>query len=391
MAYIIFGDSFTFPEGDAATNRVYTYAKGFEENGILTHVVAFRDDYLVNHTGETEGIKYYHPFARTERSPSFLVRRWQKILKYFNTLMLFRELDAQGGINLITVYTTRFNTHLFAWYLSRKYKAKLVKECSEHPLRLHQRNTISRLTGMIKFKLETYLCDGIFCISEYLIDFCRVHAAGSPRLFKVPSTVDVSRFEKLYPSPMPVQYICYCGSLTMQKDGVDILITAYKDVVSRFNEIHLVLVGKADTDEDERYLRSLVSDLNLSHKVIFTGKLPRNEIPQYTCNAKILVLARPRSLVADAGFPSKLTEYLATGNPVVATDVGEIPTYLSDGKNAYIAEAGSSEAFSGKLIHILENYEEARATGINGRDVALTLFNYRYQSKRVIQFISSLE
>jgi len=135
----------------------------------------------------------------------------------------------------------------------------------------------------------------------------------------------------------------------------------------------------------------LVSDLNLSDKVIFTGKLPRNGIPQYTCNAEILVLARPRSLVADAGFPSKLTEYLATGNPVVATDVGEIPVYLSDGKNAYIAEAGSSEAFSGKLIHILENYEEARAIGINGRDVALTFFNYSYQSKRVIQFISSLE
>jgi hypothetical protein len=39
MSVVIFGDVFTFPEGNAATNRVYTYAKGFIENGIDVHVI----------------------------------------------------------------------------------------------------------------------------------------------------------------------------------------------------------------------------------------------------------------------------------------------------------------------------------------------------------------
>jgi len=46
MSIVIFGDIFTFPDGGAATNRVYTYAKGFTENGIKTHVICFTNDYL---------------------------------------------------------------------------------------------------------------------------------------------------------------------------------------------------------------------------------------------------------------------------------------------------------------------------------------------------------
>ena len=49
----------------------------------------------------------------------------------------------------------------------------------------------------------------------------------------------------------------------------------------------------------------------------------------------MLVLARPDNIQAKGGFPTKLGEYLATGNPVVVTKVGEIPNYLIDGVNAF--------------------------------------------------------
>ena len=83
---IILGDSFTFPDGNAATNRVYTYARGFNESGVKAHIVCFRNDYLVSHGGEADGITYYYPFRQTTRSPYFLVRRWHNLLKYYNTL-----------------------------------------------------------------------------------------------------------------------------------------------------------------------------------------------------------------------------------------------------------------------------------------------------------------
>jgi len=66
--------------------------------------------------------------------------------------------------------------------------------------------------------------------------------------------------------------------------------------------------------------------------------------------AKILALARPKSKVADAGFPSKLTEYLSTGNPVVVTRVGEIPYYLKDNVHAFLTEPDSVNSFAERWI-----------------------------------------
>src|ERR1035437_10510327 len=93
MSIVIFGDLFTFPEGNAATNRVYTYAKGFNENGINVHVICFENEYLTDNDGVIDGINFYHPLAQKKRSKHFIVRRWQKLLKYFNAIKLIKRIN----------------------------------------------------------------------------------------------------------------------------------------------------------------------------------------------------------------------------------------------------------------------------------------------------------
>jgi glycosyltransferase involved in cell wall biosynthesis len=148
-----------------------------------------------------------------------------------------------------------------------------------------------------------------------------------------------------------------------------------------------VLVGKADTDQDEQYFRNLVIDLKINEKVIFTGKVPRNIVPSYICNAHVLALARPRSIVADAGFPSKVSEYLSTGIPVVTTKVGEIPLYLTNNQNAFLSEPDSVEEFASKLKAVLDDYPHAQEVGLKGQEIALDEFNYLYQAKRIIKHL----
>jgi glycosyltransferase involved in cell wall biosynthesis len=149
------------------------------------------------------------------------------------------------------------------------------------------------------------------------------------------------------------------------------------------------LIGDAEAQEMAR-LNQLVTDLNLNDRVHFTGKIERDNMPAYLCHAKVLALARPSSLQSLGGFPTKLGEYLATGNPVVVTKVGEIPSYLRDGENAYLAEPDSPELFAAKLEFVLSNYETAKAVGKKGSELVKTYFNYRYQSKRILEFVHSL-
>ena len=391
MAYIIFGDYFTFPEGTASTNRVYTYAKGFIENGISVHVICFRNDYLDKFNGQTEGINYYHPFGQTERNRHFVIRRWQKFHKYIKTINLIREINKANRIIAIQVYTEDVFTQLFSYILAKTFKTKLLIERSEHPLRNFQSNPLMKFAGKTKVAIETRLYDGIFCISKYLIDFYEKRGFSRGRICLVPSTVDTGRFNQHFSPPLNFNYILYVGSLTIQKDGVNILIESFAKICDKYPELKLVLIGEADTLKEEMMLKELVPGLNIdTERVVFLGRLPRNDIPAYLCNAETLALARPQSIISDAGFPSKLTEYLATGKPVVVTRVGEIPAYLKDNDTAFLSAPDSAEAFAIKLDFVLSNYEFAQKVGSRGKDLTATVFNYSYQVKRMLEFIKSL-
>ncbi|MDZ7634096.1 MAG: glycosyltransferase family 4 protein [Bacteroidales bacterium] len=181
---------------------------------------------------------------------------------------------------------------------------------------------------------------------------------------KVPSTVDGERFDGPFQRPVTYKYICYSGSLTRLKDGVDILINSFAKMSASFTDINLLLAGRADTARMINSFGIVVESSDLADRVIFTGKLSRNAIPPYLCNAEILALARPRSIVAAAGFPSKVSEYLASGKPVVVTSVGEIPEYLADNVNAFSSEPDSVDAFAERMTFVLENRTHAREVGI---------------------------
>lgn len=390
MSIVILGDLFSFPEGNAATNRVHTYAKGFTENGIQVHVICFASSYISNENGIINGIYYYHPFGQIKRNKYFIVRRWQKLLKHFRTIKLLNAINKKDKILAIICYSQLLQIQSFLFLLSKFIPAKVVLERSEHPLRNYQNSFFRRKAGLVKVRIESNLCNGIICISQYLIDFYENRGVSGKKLFLVPSTVDTDRFKILQESPFSFQYILYCGSLTLKKDGVNILIESFTCISKKYPEINLVLIGKGDTIQEEIIIKELVVKLKIEKRVIFSGQMSRDKIPAYLSNAKILTLARPKSMVADAGFPSKLTEYLATGIPIVVTEVGEIPIYLKDNKNAFISKPDSVEAFAEKLDYVLANYGIAKEIALKGKELTSTIFKYNYQAKRMIGFLNSL-
>lgn len=390
MGIIIFGDLFTFPDGNAATNRVFTYARGFIENGINPYVVCFGNEYTEAEKGIIDGVLYFHALRQKKRSRYFLVRRWFKLKKIYTSFLILKQINKKDKISGIICYTKLIQTQAFAFFLSRMFKTKIILEVSEHPLKDYQGKFIRRLQGNLRIPLETSLSDGIICISKYLRDFYFKRGVSEKRLFLVPSTVDSKRFQSSVRSILEFEYILYCGNLNLRKDGVDILIRSFAKISDKFPEINLVLIGTGDPDE-EILLKNIVSILNIRDRVHFLGQIARTEVPKYLKNAKILALSRPASIVADAGFPSKLTEYLASGNPVVVTKVGEISNYLTDAENAFLSEPGSVEAFSDKLNFVLDNYGFAKKVALRGKELTSTIFNYSFQSGRIIEFVDTLQ
>jgi len=67
---------------------------------------------------------------------------------------------------------------------------------------------------------------------------------------------------------------------------------------------------------------------------------------------------------------------LASGKPVIITKVGDIPLYLKDNINAYLAEPDNIESFSQKLRECLNNPKQAQKIGLEGQKLAYNEFNY---------------
>jgi len=287
------------------------------------------------------------------------------------------------------IYTLRFSTFLLSWYASRIYKTKLIRECSEHPLIHYQKGTFRKIEGLVKLRIESYLCDSIFCISRFLVDFYKSRGLPGHKLFLIPSTVDPGRFTLNGEKPLPYSYIGYFGGLTFYRDNIDVLIRAFALISEKYPDLYLV-VGGFCSENERKQIEKLIQELNLSLKVNLLKYLSRSEIVRYIEHSDILVMVRAKDLETQASFPSKLTEYLATSKPLVTVNVGEIPDYLTDGVNAYLVEPGNINELAEKLDYVLNNYKLALEVAKGGKLLADTTFNYSYTAKRIIQYVKTL-
>lgn len=183
------------------------------------------------------------------------------------------------------------------------------------------------------------------------------------------------------------RYIAYCGTASNNKDGVDELIKAFAIVAEKVLDVKLYIIGKTPLTEQKFDNYLLIKRLNLEDRVVFTGVVSAKEMPQLLVNADVLALDRPDNKQAKYGFPTKLGEYLLSGNPVVVTSVGDITKFLTDGVSALIARPQNPKNFADKLLWALTYTEEAICLGGRGKMIALEFFNSLTETQKLYSFM----
>jgi glycosyltransferase involved in cell wall biosynthesis len=88
------------------------------------------------------------------------------------------------------------------------------------------------------------------------------------------------------------------------------------------------------------------------------------------------VLPRPSTPQNEAGFSTKLAEYLASCRAVLATRISDVPFYLTDGLDGFLAAPGDPRDLERQLRRILAlDRRELDAVGARGRETARREFN----------------
>ena len=140
----------------------------------------------------------------------------------------------------------------------------------------------------------------------------------------------------------------------------------------------LVLVGGG---EQEAELRRLSSDLGVADKVIFTGYVSFDDLPEYLKIADVAINPMVPSLVSNSAIPNKIIQYLATGLQVVSTRLeGLVDTF---GESSQLWLEATPERVVSKALEICRNSDPVIAipeeNGLERFDLknAITAFETR--------------
>lgn len=133
--------------------------------------------------------------------------------------------------------------------------------------------------------------------------------------------------------------------------GLDTVISAFKDVCSRFEDAVLMLVGDGQELDS---IRQKAIQVGIEHAVIFPGRQPFVEIPRFIGCFHIGIVSA--SSARDFHYsPLKLREYLATGCAVIAPKAGDLPELFKDGQDLLFYEAGMASDLAEKITQILND------------------------------------
>lgn len=362
--------------GEAWTNRILAYAKGFAEAG--EEVVLY---YIITNKQRTKpdinipGVKVVNLWE----SDGIIARRF-KIVSFLKNLLRFPRLVKKGD----KFFVYGGYEYQLRMALKVREKAKVFCEITEHP-QIFGKSKSAQRSNDRKIRMLKKL-DGLFVISNSLKQYYSQQGIPAERIHVINMFVDTNRFSGLEKTTAE-KYIGYCGAVSYDKDGVDCLIKAFSIFHNSHSDYKLRIIGKGVTANVIPELRELASSLGVQDSVVFTGPIPPEQMPQQLFDASILALARPDSVQAQNGFPTKLGEYLATGNPVVVTAVGEIPLFLKDRVNAILATPGNPEDFAYQLCWVADNYEQAKQIGLCGNILSNTSFNYSNQTRIALQYM----
>lgn len=178
--------------------------------------------------------------------------------------------------------------------------------------------------------------------------------------------------------------VLYSGTYS-PKDGVEYLLKGVMEAHKNGIAVELILLGKG-SKEDMKVLE-LAKGKDYIH---YLGYVSDEELNSHLLACDVLCMTRCNSRFANYGFPFKLSEYLATGNIVLATNIGDVELYVKDKESAYIIPSENSHAIATTLQHIVEYPQEALSVANGGLKVMQQYFSIESVGVIFINFLKEV-
>ena len=164
---------------------------------------------------------------------------------------------------------------------------------------------------------------------------------------------------------LPKNYIVFgVVALLIERKGHRYLLEAISQIVQDKNvdleHMHLCIEGSGELkDELERY----AVELGVQHKVSFVGQ--EEHVFDFINAIDLLILPSIR----DEDFPNVILEAMALCKPVIATRLAGVPEQIVPEQTGLIVEPKDTSGLARAMTHFLDNPQDIKKFGRNGRRV----------------------
>jgi glycosyltransferase involved in cell wall biosynthesis len=196
-------------------------------------------------------------------------------------------------------------------------------------------------------------------VSQAIVDWLKeCHPEDVEKFCLVPNGVEGAFFD--FPRTGALQdkplHIITIGSLIPRK-GMDVIIRA----LSELDDPRCILTIVGEGPEHAQLL-ALTRTLGLEEQIRFIGEMPPSAIVGLLGQADIFVLAS-----YSEGRPNALLEAMATGLPIVASNIEGVQELVTHGHNGLLFPAGAASALALQIKSLLSDREMRVSMGQHGR------------------------
>jgi phosphatidylinositol alpha-mannosyltransferase len=224
--------------------------------------------------------------------------------------------------------------------------------------------TLAAAQGLLQIVLERIT--GRIAVSALARKVQVEHLGGDA--VEIPNGVAVARFASAEPLPgWPGECgtgwggtIGFLGRFTEPRKGFAVLLAAFTELARRRPGVRLLVAGPGEPAE-------LLDDVpaRLREQIVFLGLIPEQDKPRML--RSVHVYAAPN--IGGESFGMILTEAMAAGTPVVASDMDAFRRVLDGGKAGVLFPTGDASALAAALEELLDDPARRAELAARAREV----------------------
>lgn len=362
MKTIVYIGGFELPDRNAAAQRVRNNARILCSLGYRVVLVgvsrarAYDKRLYPADTGEQdiEGWELGYPNSS---------RQWFDMIQADWPL---RQLAARGDIRAgnvaaIICYNHPALAQLKIGRLVRRWGGAIVADCTEWYAKrpwTSLSNIVKNVDVTLRMRYLNRRIDGIVTTSPYMTEFYR--PTGLP-IVEIPTLMEKPAgdvpVDDAVATPMPLLAVAsgFAEGTRAQDvhDRIDWILELLDGAVARGRDFMLRVVGV----DRERYLSVFPGHdallERLGDRVVFMGRVPRADVLRHLQGSAFTFVLRHESRVTLAGFPSKYSESVTYGTPVIINALPSVRAYHVEGRTGISLDPDDRLAAIERLCQIL--------------------------------------